>query len=69
MWLWSGVVVRKSAGQIGFVVRPKRWIVVRPFGWLGRSRRLSKEHERTIESSEAFIKIAMIHLMIRRLRR
>jgi len=69
MWTWVGVVVRKMAGQVGFVVQPKRWIVERTFGWLGRSRRLSKEYERTIESSEAFIKIAMIHLMIRRLRR
>jgi len=68
-WGWVGVVVRELAGQVGFVVQPKRWIVERTFGWLGRSRRLSREYERTIESSEAFIKVAMIHLMIRRLRR
>ena len=47
----------------------RRRIVERTFGWLGRSRRLSKEYERTIESSEAFVKVAMIHLMVRRLRR
>ena len=69
MWAWVGVVVRKLVGQVGFVAQPKRWIVERTFAWLGRSRRLSKEYERTIESSEAFIKVAMIHLMIRRLRR
>jgi putative transposase len=69
MWAWVGVVVRKLVGQAGFVVQPRRWIVERTFGWLGRSRRLSKEYERTVESSEAFIKIAMIHLMVRRLRR
>ena len=68
-WAWAGVVVRKLAGRVGFVVQPKRWVVERTFGWLGRSRRLSKEYERTVESSEAFIKAAMIHLMIRRLRR
>ena len=68
-WGWVGVVVRKLVGQVGFVVRPKRWIVERTFGWLNRSRRLSKDYERTIESSEAFVKIAMIHLMARRLRR
>lgn len=68
-WLWEGVVVRKLAGQAGFVVQPKRWIVERTFGWLGRSRRLCREYERTTSSSEAFIKVAMIHLMIRRLRR
>ena len=67
-WGWVGVVVKKLVGQVGFVVQPKRWIVERTFGWLGRSRRLSKEYERTPESSEAFIKVAMIHLMVRRLR-
>jgi putative transposase len=68
-WSWTGVVVRKWVGQVGFVVQPKRWIVERTFGWLNRSRRLSKDYERTIESSEAFVKVAMIHLMARRLRR
>ena len=68
-WGWVGIVVRKLVRQTGFVVQPKRWIVERTFGWLGRSRRLSKEYERTTASSEAFIKVAMIHLMIRRLQR
>ena len=62
------MVVTKLAGQVGFVVQPKRWIVERTFGWLNRSRRLSKDYERTADSSEAFIKVAMIHLMLRRLR-
>jgi len=68
-WGWVGVVVKKLVGQVGFVVQPKRWIVERTFGWLNRSRRLSKDYERTTESSEAFIKVAMIHLMARRLKR
>lgn len=67
-WGWVGVVVRKLVGQVGFVVQPKRWIVERTFGWWNRSRRLSKDYERTTASSEAFIKVAMIHLMARRLR-
>ena len=67
-WAWHGVVIRKLVGQVGFVARPKRWIVERTFGWLNRCRRLSKDYERTTASSEAFIKLAMIHLMIRRLR-
>jgi len=68
LWGWLGEVVRKLAGQRSFVVQPKRWIVERTFGWLHRSRRLSKDYERTTESSAASIKIAMIHLMVRRLR-
>lgn len=47
-------------------MRLKRWIVERTFGWLARSRRPSKEYERTIEISLAFINVAMIHLMFRR---
>lgn len=53
----------------GFVVLKRRWVVERTFGWLGRWRRLSKDYEETIESSEAFVKLAMIHLMARRLAR
>lgn len=67
-WGWLGVVVKKLVGQKGFVVQPKRWIVERTFGWLNRCRRLAKDYERTTTSSEAFIKVAMIHLMVRRLR-
>ncbi len=67
-WGWVGVVVRKLVGQKGFVVQPKRWIVERTLGWLNRFRRLSKDYERTTQSSEAFIKVAMIHVMVRRLR-
>jgi transposase len=67
-WVWTLEVVCRPKGQKTFVIQPKRWIVERTFGWLNRSRRLSKDYERTIASSEAFVKIAMIHLMIRRLR-
>jgi putative transposase len=67
-WGWIGVVVTKVIGQVGFKPQKKRWIVERTFGWLNRSRRLSKDYERTPESSTAFIQVAMIHLMLRRLR-
>jgi putative transposase len=58
-------VVEKAAA--GFVVLPRRWVVERTFAWLGRWRRLSKDYEATVGSSEAFLKLAMAHLMARRL--
>ena len=51
----------------GFKVLPRRWVVERTFAWIGRWRRLSKDYEGTIASSEAFVKLAMSHLMARRL--
>lgn len=64
-WLWCVELVQRILP--GFHVLPKRWIVERTFGWLNRYRRLSKDYERTIESSTAFIHVALIALMARRL--
>ncbi len=64
---WLLQTVLRPARVKGFVVLPKRWIVERTFGWLGRFRRHSKDYERNVASSEPMIHIAMIHLMIRRL--
>ena len=67
------VVARKTdegGGTImGFVPLPRRWVVERTFGWLGRYRRLSKDYEFWPASSEAMIQIAMSRTMMRRLGR
>jgi putative transposase len=60
-------IVRRPQDAEGFVHLPQRWVVERTFSWLGRSRRLSKDCEKLTETSAAMVKIAMIHLMLRRL--
>ncbi len=50
-----------------FEVIPRRWVVERTFGWLGRQRRLSKDYEYLPRSSESMIYLAMIRLMLKRL--
>ena len=59
-------VVAKAAGQRGFVLLPRRWVVERTFAWLGRNRRLSKDYEQLPECSEAWIYLASIRLLVRR---
>ena len=48
-------------------MQPRRWVVERTFGWLTRWRRLNRNYEHTIESSEAVVRVAMIGIMTRRL--
>jgi putative transposase len=60
-------IVRRPLEVQGFVLLPQRWVVERTFAWLGRSRRLHKDCEKLTITSEAMIKIAMIHMMVRRL--
>src|SRR4030095_11511784 len=62
-------IVRRPKGVKGFQLLPWRWIVERTFGWLGRYRRLSKDYEYLTQPSEAMIRVAMIHLMVRCLAR
>jgi len=64
---WVLEIVKRSDDVTGFVVLPKRWIVERTFGWIGRYRRMSKDYEMLPASSEAMILIVMINLMVHRL--
>jgi putative transposase len=50
-----------------FRVQKRRWVVERTFAWLGRSRRLSKDYEGRPATHEAWVQVAMIHLMLKRL--
>jgi putative transposase len=65
---WVLQIVRRCDDVKGFVVLPKRWIVERTFAWLGRYRRLSKDYEYLTVSSENMIFLAMINLMVHRLK-
>jgi transposase len=65
---WSMSIVRRPEGKRGWAKLPIRWTVERTFAWLGRCRRLSKDREKSTRSSESFITLAMIQLMLHRLR-
>jgi putative transposase len=62
---WRLEITRRPADAKGFVVIPRRWVVERTFGWLGRYRRLSKDFEHQVHSSEAMVYLASIHRMLR----
>jgi putative transposase len=82
---YSGALVREVREQMGweleivtradiqprgaFAVQPHRWIVERTFAWWGGLRRLSRDYEYQVESSEALIYAGMSHLMLRRMTR
>jgi len=60
-------VVKRSDQVKGFKVVPKRWVVERTFAWLGRCRRLAKDFENLTCNALAFLRLASIRLMLRRL--
>jgi len=66
---WSIEIVRRSDAISGFVVIARRWVVERTFAWLGRCRRLAKDFEATIESAVAWLYVAHIRRLTRRLAR
>jgi len=63
------LTIVKRGTEAGFKVLPRRWVVERTFGWLGRNRRMSKDYERVPASSTGFVYVASIHLMLKRLSR
>lgn len=59
-------IIKRNDNVKGFKVLPKRWIVERTLGWIGRYRRLSKDYERQCETEESWIRLAMISIMLNR---
>ena len=64
---WILEAVFRVDSQKGFRVVPKRWVVERTLGWLHWCRRLSKDYERLPQTSETFIYLVMIRIMLKRL--
>jgi putative transposase len=59
-------VVSRPEGARGFVRLPRRWVVERSLAWLGRYRRLTKDHEYTPAVSETWVRVSALHMMVRR---
>ncbi len=66
---WTLEIVKRSDTAKGFEVLPRRWVVERTFAWLGRCRRLAKDWEKSVDSAEAWLLIAHIRILTRRLAR
>ena len=66
---WTIEIVTRSQSIGTFRAEPKRWVIERTFAWLGRNRRLAKDFEATIASAEAWVLIASVRLLVRRLAR
>jgi len=66
---WTIEVIKRCDGAEGFEVLPRRWVVERTLAWLGRCRRLAKDFEATIASAVAWILVAHIRMLTRRLAR
>ena len=63
---WKLEIVERESGSHGFSIQPRRWVVERSFAWLIRNRRLAKDYERKVQTSETLIEIAAIRLILRR---
>ncbi|MBC7432432.1 MAG: IS5 family transposase [Rubritepida sp.] len=69
MGRWTVEIIKRSDTAKGFQLLPRRWVVERTFAWLGRCRRLAKDFEATLRSATAWMLIAHIRLLTRRLAR
>jgi Transposase and inactivated derivatives len=64
---WTLEIIKRSDTAKGFEVLPRRWVVERTFAWLNRNRRLAKDFEKTIASATAWLLVASVQIVIRRL--
>jgi len=64
---WELEVVERAPGTRGFSIVLRRWVVERTFSWISRNRRMSKDYERKVQTSETLIQVAMIRLLLARL--
>jgi transposase len=64
---WTIEIVRRTPHSVGFEVLPRRWVVEHTLAWLNRNRRLAKDFEATIASAKAWIYLASVQLLIRRM--
>jgi transposase len=64
---WNIEIIQRPTGVKGFQLLPRRWVVERTFAWLGRCRRLAKDFEGTVESATAWLLLAHLRLLSRRL--
>jgi transposase len=65
--MWSIEIIKRSDTAKGFVLLPRRWVVERTLAWLNRNRRLAKDFESTIESATAWLFLASVQLLTRKL--
>jgi transposase len=66
---WVIEIIKRSDTANGFEVLPRRWVIERTLAWLGRCRRLAKDFEATVSSATAWVLVAHIRLLTRRLAR
>ena len=66
---WTLEIIKRSDAAKGFKLLPRRWVVERTFAWLNRNRRLAKDFENSIESATAWLFMASVQLINRKLAR